>query len=942
MDPNTPTEPALTPPPASGDLKPATLEIGVSKAPATEIHSDVQPVKRKIGDYSVIRELGRGGMGVVYLARQESLNRQVALKVIPAGPEASEAELKRFRTEAETAAALSHPNIVSIYEAGQANGVAYVAMEYVSGGTLHDQTYKNPLPPTEAALLVESLARAVQCAHEKGIIHRDIKPSNILLAPRAGPCVDRSGLPWLPKIADFGLAKRLDNPALTASNLVLGTPNYMSPEQAQGHNQRVGVSTDIYALGAVLYEALTGYPPFSGETSFEIIQHVVRTPPVRPSHLRTGIPQSLEAICLKALEKDPQKRFQSAKELADTLAKTFQEKLPATVITPAPSDHASGCLPPPAPPPVQAPFAGRWLLALASGVLIFMLGGFFISRTLSKAKEDILTAKNRIGVLQTERDFFADELVRSQVKEILLECDRFNPKGYHRLSQYQPYFAQEPWRRVIEKNRLAWRFHQLEPVAGTPKVSPNEDDFEALPNGRPKPAVTVIHPQTKVTASLIDGKTLVFLKPGGEIHQHPQQDCPEPVQEIHWSPDAFQPKLFVITRKGHGYFFDLSSNSWQQLDEPHAISTGAFSSDGSLLAVGTLKGTVSLWDVTTNEQITFSQKLTGAIEWLRWNRNETLLTYQSNGSTGLLMVSSPFERGMIPSSVKSTSQRFSWASSGNFYVVQENSLCKYAPLEKEPQIIKDREGIIACVALAPTQYDPESLLLFKNDGNIYQIDPIQNKNLRILPNRLFDQAKTIRQIFLHPKEHLVLIEAESKEKNPTAVFYLMELSQPEAKVRHLKNLSEQNPKTLALDPLQNLAYLSLPSGEIVLWNLDLDERATKLMNKADVNLLAVDSTGKTLAFSTSAGQLGLLDLATKATRWEANHEGAEITVLHWYQQDLISAGTDRTLRIWDGTTGMPLGPTRKHPVIIRQIANHGKLLAVSGDEGSIRVWKLPF
>jgi WD40 repeat protein len=496
---------------------------------------------------------------------------------------------------------------------------------------------------------------------------------------------------------------------------------------------------------------------------------------------------------------------------------------------------------------------------------------------------------------------------------------------------------------VIEKNRLAWRFHQLEPVAGTPKVSPKEDDFEALPNGRPQPAVTVIHPQTKVTASLIDGKTLVFLKPGGEIHQHPQQDCPEPAQEIHWSPDAFQPKLFVIARKGHGYLFDLSLNSWQQLDEPHAITTGAFSSDGSLLAVGTSRGKVSLWDVATNQQISFSQKLTGAIEWLRWNRSETLLAYQSNGSTGLLMVSSPFERGTIPSAVKSASKRFSWASSGNFYVVQENSIGRYALSDKgAPRMIKDREGIIACVALAPTQYDPESLLLFKNDGNIYQIDPIQNKNLRILPNRLFDRVQTIKQIFLHPKEHLVLIAAESKEKKASEVFYLIELSQPEAKVRYLKNLSEQNPTTLTLDPLQNLAYLSLPTGEIVLWNLDLDERATKLMNKADVNLLAVDSTGKTLAFSTSAGQLGLLDLATKATRWEANHEGAEITVLHWYHQDLISAGTDRTLRIWDGSTGMPLGPTRKHPVIVRQLAHHGKLLGVSGEEGFIRVWKLPF
>jgi hypothetical protein len=261
--------------------------------------------------YEVLAEVGRGGMGVVYRATQLTLNRVVALKVVLAGGHASVAQRMRFLAEAEAVAALSHPGIVGVYEFGTWDGQPYMALEFCPGGTLADKLNGTPLPHQEATVLVERMARAVSTAHARSIVHRDIKPANILLAADGSP-----------KVGDFGLAKIAESrEGLTATGAIMGTPSYMAPEQAKGDAKKVGPQADVYALGAVLYECLTGRPPFKGANSADTIMQALNQEPVAVRALNPLVPVDLETICLKCLEKEPSRRYASAAELADDLTR---------------------------------------------------------------------------------------------------------------------------------------------------------------------------------------------------------------------------------------------------------------------------------------------------------------------------------------------------------------------------------------------------------------------------------------------------------------------------------------------------------------------------------------------------------------------------------------------------------------------------------------------
>src|SRR5262245_57468836 len=261
------------------------------------------------GDYELLEKIGRGGQGLVYRARQKSLNRTVALKVIGLGQLATTEHLKRFRLEAETAARLDHPCIVPIYEVGEREGSCYFSMKFIDGGQLDEVARRKPISLRNAAELIAKLARAVHCAHEHGILHRDIKPGNIL--------IDTNGEPHL---TDFGLARLVEEEStLTSTMDVLGTPSYMAPEQAAGNNAAVSKATDVYGLGAVFYQLLTEQPPFAGGTTYETIKLVLDAEPRPPRHLNPKIDRDLSTICLKCVEKDPKRRYPSALALAEDL-----------------------------------------------------------------------------------------------------------------------------------------------------------------------------------------------------------------------------------------------------------------------------------------------------------------------------------------------------------------------------------------------------------------------------------------------------------------------------------------------------------------------------------------------------------------------------------------------------------------------------------------------
>jgi serine/threonine protein kinase/Flp pilus assembly protein TadD len=287
------------------------LDAGVP-VPDTKKTSRSARMVIDFGDYELLEEIGRGGQGVVYRARQKSLNRTVALKVIGLGQWATQAHLKRFRREAESAANLDHPCIVPIYDVGEREGSCYFSMKFIDGGQLDEVARRTPISPRNAAELIAKLARTVHYAHEHGILHRDIKPGNILL--------DAEGEPHL---TDFGLARLLETKSTVTNTMdVLGTPSYMAPEQASGHNPATAgltSATDVYGLGAVFYQLLTGHPPFAGGTTYETVRLVLEQEPRQPRLWNSKIDRELSTICLKCLEKDPKRRYLSALALAEDL-----------------------------------------------------------------------------------------------------------------------------------------------------------------------------------------------------------------------------------------------------------------------------------------------------------------------------------------------------------------------------------------------------------------------------------------------------------------------------------------------------------------------------------------------------------------------------------------------------------------------------------------------
>src|SRR5881227_3467853 len=302
----------------AGDSGCVEQPAGEDRASASQDKTTVRAAELlgELGDYELLEEIGRGGQGVVFRARQKGLNRTVALKVISLGQWASKVHLKRFRREAEAAASLDHPSIVPIYEVGERDGSCYFSMKFVEGGQLDEVVRRKPMSIRQAAELIGKVARIVHYAHEHRILHRDIKPGNILLDQKSEP-----------HLTDFGLARLVESEStVTRTMEVLGTPSYMAPEQAVGNNAAISSLTDVYGLGAVFYQLLTGQPPFAGGTTYETIKLLLDTEPKPPRLLNPKIDRDLSTICLKCIEKDPKGRYCSALALAEDLERWLKHE----------------------------------------------------------------------------------------------------------------------------------------------------------------------------------------------------------------------------------------------------------------------------------------------------------------------------------------------------------------------------------------------------------------------------------------------------------------------------------------------------------------------------------------------------------------------------------------------------------------------------------------
>ena len=382
----------MTPPPTGRPtpIVPTRTSDGHEAAPDLPRGATV----RYFGDYEIQKELGRGGMGVVYKARQVSLNRPVALKMIKAGALADEAELRRFRNEAEAVALLDHAGIVPVYEVGEHDGQNYFSMKLVEGGNLADQLPTFEANPRAAAILLAETAEAVHHAHMRGILHRDLKPANIL--------IDAEGHPH---VTDFGLAKLIESDVeLTVSGAIMGTPSYMSPEQASGRRASITTATDVHGLGAILYALLTGKAPFGGDSLIDTLQAVKERPPDSPRNAqRANVPRDLETICLKCLEKDPRRRYASAQALADDL-RSWLDSRPIAARRVGPAERAwLWCKRKPA------------IAALAAAVVLAAVGGTAAVIVVQTRANRLLEKKNLD--LQASNTKLAEQRARAQDRE---------------------------------------------------------------------------------------------------------------------------------------------------------------------------------------------------------------------------------------------------------------------------------------------------------------------------------------------------------------------------------------------------------------------------------------------------------------------------------------------------------------------------------------------
>jgi WD40 repeat protein len=592
------------------------------------------PSTTTIAGYQILGELGQGGMGVVYKARQLALDRLVAVKMILAGREGGMA-LARFQREAEAVARLQHPNLVQIFDVGKSAGRSYFTMEFLDGGTLEKKIDRHPQLPRRAAEIVEILARAMHAVHLQGIVHRDLKPSNVLFTS--------SGVP---KVSDFGLVKRFDETsALTATDYILGTPSYMAPEQAESKLGQIGPATDIYALGGILYEMLTGRPPFEAATPLDTVLQVTSDDPVPPHRLQPKVPLDLETICLKCLEKKPSKRYTNAEALADDLRR-FLAGEPILARPIGVWERARKWA-------ARHPAAAALLGVSSLAILVIMVGALIYQMHLSQALRDAVASATesrqrlaQLHVVQGAREldkgdwfaglaWFTEALRLDEGDAYLHEIQRIriastlrqSPRLVHLCLHQGPvrYAEFSPDGRLLvttstEKTARVWDL-----AAGEPACPPLEHDGPVLhasfsPDGRL--VVTASEDGTARCWDLSAGRQIAVLAE----HQGP----------VRWACFNSDGK-YVLTASDDGSACVWDSATGKRVAAPMRhkgrVCMAAFSGDSQKVVTASADHSARVWNASSGEPITGLLKHSGTVSYAMFRPDgQRVITASTDGT----------------------------------------------------------------------------------------------------------------------------------------------------------------------------------------------------------------------------------------------------------------------------------------------------------------------
>jgi eukaryotic-like serine/threonine-protein kinase len=950
----------------TGTAAPHGLPVDATLAPRTIDSNGMSPGSRVryFGDYEILQEIARGGKGVVYKASQLSLNRVVALKMILSGQLASKADVQRFYTEAQAAANLQHPHIVPIYEVGEHQGQHYFSMEYIAAGSLADQLKGAPMPPLKAAALVETLARAIHAAHDRGIVHRDLKPANVLLTAEG-----------LPKITDFGLAKKLDDTAgLTASHDIVGTPSYMAPEQTGGRSSEIGPATDLYALGAILYEMLTGQPPFRAATALDTILQVVSAEPVPPRQLQSKIPRDLETICLLCLRKEPSRRYASAAALAEDLARFQVGK------------------------PIEARPVGRWERAIKwarrrpavaglTGALA-AVAAIGLALVTWQWRENV-TARSTADQRREQADDASKDAERSRSeagrqKHLALEqaAIAIRQEAAARRAAYTAHvnLAQRAWQEnhlsrvlaLLDQDRpkhgetdlrsfewyYLWHLCHPQKLSLTPRqgavrmiayspdgkllASAGDDGmvkFSDSESGEERGALKASTHAVRALAYSPDGKTLATLSTTGDI------------------------KLWDVATKRHG----LSSPDPRQL-----LCCLAFSPDVKTLATAGQKPEVILWDATKGVlRKTFEDGLHG---WVY------ALAFSPDGKT--LAVGGEFEGAAEVNLLDAVSGK------------------KVVNLKRQPSTIEKGnrlpEFLLGIGAVTSLAFSPDGRQLatghgFSNDnGNgetVVKLWDLASGNQqgtfrheqavtavafarddKTLASacadgtvHLWDVQKGEAEGILHGNAGAVLSLAYSPDGTKLATssavgaVTLWDVG-PEQERNTLLG-GQYGVASVSLSPDNKLLATGGRDGTTIIWNLATRHVLAKLANPPgamEAAAVAFSPDGRSLAIGTSDHQVRLFDVAAKQVRATLHGPAKEISCVAFSPdgKSLAAGSKDQTVFLWDMATRQQRAVLTGHPNAITCLvfSPNGQILAVGSGEPDygfsksateIRLWDLP-
>jgi WD40 repeat protein/tRNA A-37 threonylcarbamoyl transferase component Bud32 len=876
-----------------------------------------------IAGYQIEAELGRGGMGVVYRARQVRLNRPCALKMILAGAHATPEAAARFLAEAEAIARLQHPQIVQIHHIGEADGLPFFELEFVPGGSLDRKLNGTPWPPRQAAHLAEPLARGIAAAHALGIVHRDLKPANVLLADDATP-----------KITDFGLAKALGSESgLTRSEAILGSPSYMAPEQAGGQAKTAGPAADIYAVGAILYELLTGRPPFRGATVLETLEQVKTAEPVPPSRLVPGLPRDAETIALKCLQKDPAKRYASAEALAEDLRR-FLADVPIRARRVSAAERL-----------LRWGRRNKLVAGLLASLVVTLVAGFVVSTTQWIRAEK--NAEQLAQELYTEaelREDLARELYTSDVIAIQQAWDAgaIGRMG-ELLDRHRPLPGRPDWRGF--EWHVFWRRLQGERPSRTLLMNGAVWDLAATPGGRTVAAWILDHETGLAQVTVWDAATGWVPRTfrgsrGGREGTF--------ILSLALSPDG---QVFAtrsrFDREGReGSFINLwdaaTGEVRQSLKNPEDATANAlglaFSHDGKMLVSGHLNRTIRLWDLVTGQARTI-----GESDGSTYNMKDVAI---SNDGTRIASVSSDkrvrlwdvqagrvmhtfprFGEGIAMSVAFSPDGRYLAAGSWNGAALWDLTTWEARELRGQSE-----------AAARSVAFSPDGSILATSSTNTIKLWRVETgepwATVKGHSNLVFEVA------FLERGRTLASASLDETVK-------LWDLTRVGEEPEILTRNAGRSFGGLAFST-DGRSLASVSGDTVRSWDVDTGREHPPLEAPAGVPPgimgIAISPDGRTLAAAChETDQAILWDLETRQIRRRIPHE-AVASVAFSPREAILgtgSLGSADTLRLWDTDTGRPLPTFRGRPVqenCYLAFSPDGRIVASGGTGGVVNLW----